>query len=173
MRADGKWAGGESIGRADSCAERASIERERCSFVDISQVDRGVGKVVRQLERRVVAVRAAGAGEQLGREIAQALELLRLAKGSVAAGGGEGDGPGVVDVEGERCACARVRAVRGLDFAACPQNNNAALGRRQLQHAVKRNGFGTVQQVEARAAKTLVLWKRNGAGKALPRMLVD
>ena len=72
------------------------------------------------------------------------LEFLRFAKGPIDAGGGEGNGPRAVDVEGERNTRAYVRAARGLDFAACPQNNNAALEGRQLQHAVKRNGLGTV-----------------------------
>lgn len=132
-----------------------------------------MGEVVGQLERRAIAERTTYAGELLGREVAQALELLRLAKGSIAAGRGEGDGPGVADVEGERCTCARVGSVRGLDCAACLQNNNAALVRRQLQHAVKRNGLGAVQQVEARSAKTLVLRKRNRAANAFTWVLVD
>ena len=121
VRAGGKRAGGKAVGRADARAERVPVERERRDFVDITQVNGCVGEVIGQLERRAVAVCAAGAGELLGREVAQLLELLRLAKGSIAAGGGEGDGPGTVDIEDGRTirACARVRAAIGLDFAVC------------------------------------------------------
>ena len=100
---------------------------------------------------------------------------MRLAKGSIAAGGGEGDGPGTVDIEDGRTirARARVREAIGLDFAACLQNNNAALEGLQLQRTVKRNGIGTVQQVETRAAQALASSKCNRAANALTRMLVD
>ena len=101
------------------------------------------------------------------------LEFLRLAKGSIAAGGGEGNGPGAVDAMANRIIRIRVRSAIEFDLVARSQNNNAALGRCQLQRTVKRNGFGAVQQVEARAAKAPALRKRNGAGNALARMLVD
>ena len=87
--------------------------------------------------------------------------------------GGEGNGPRSADAKANRIIRIRVRPVIESDLAARSQNNNAALEGRQLQHAIKRNGFGAVQQVEARAAKALASSKCNRTANTFTRMLVD
>lgn len=120
-----------------------SVERKCRDFVDISQVDCGIGKVVRQLKRRMISVGAAGAGEQVGRKVAQVFELSCFTKGAIAADRGEGNGPWAFDAQTERCISVDC-AVSGRILAARFQNNDAALEGCELQHTVKRNGLGAV-----------------------------
>ena len=91
----------------------------------------------------MISVGAAGAGEQVGRKVAQVFELLCFTKGAIAADRGEGNGPWAFDAQTERCISVDC-AVSGRILAARFQNNDAALEGCELQHTVKRNGLGAV-----------------------------
>ena len=91
----------------------------------------------------MISVGAAGAGEQIGRKVAQVFELLCFTKGAIAAGRGEGNGPWAFDAQAERCIGVDF-AVSGRILAARLQNNDAALEGCELQRTVKRNGPGAV-----------------------------